>query len=185
MSSTQTVTQTQPKTKSRTKKQTPWTTQFDTLRRQHLFRNPPAAKTAYPTLAETIAPHVESFNEIFAEGGQIEHALGDIGTKAFFDGNPNEPDPDVPRNKLEVRVRQVFLEKSLLPTTNRLDKKREIFPSECRERHVSYRGRLRGRFEWRINGGDWKESVREFGQLPIMLRVSLPSLHVRRNADII
>ena len=156
--------------------QQPWTTEYDTLRRQALFKNPPGDKSAYPTLAAAIAPHVESFNNIFAEKGQLYEAIKDIGTKTFFDGNPYLSRSDdngaaPPRNRLEVRVREVFLDKSLLPVTNKLDKKREILPAECRERHVSYRGRFRGRLEWRINGGEWKESVREFGLMPIMLRV--------------
>lgn len=157
-----------------------WSTEFNTTKRQRLFRDPPGDKTAYPTLAATIAPHVESFNNIFAEKGQLYHALRDIGTKTFFDGNPatiaapdGEPQPR--RNRLEVRVKDVFLDKSVLPTTNKIDKKREILPVECRERHVSYRGRFRARFEWRINQGEWKESVRDFGLLPIMLKVGLDS----------
>ena len=150
----------------------PWTTEFDTIRRHQLFRSPPTDKTAYPTLAGVIAPHVESFNNIFAEKGQLYHALRDIGTKTFFDGNPNPSDDDMvrPRNRLELRVQEVFLDKSLLPQSNKIDRKREILPVECRERHVSYRGRFRGRFQYRINGGEWKESVREFGLMPIMLR---------------
>lgn len=148
-----------------------WSTEFDTLKRQRLFRDPPADKTAYPTLAATIAPHIESFNAIFADKGQLYHALRDIGTKTFFDGDPNTPhSPASPRNRLQVRVKEVFMEKSLLPPSNKLDKKREILPVECRERHVTYRGRFRGRFEYRINEGEWKESIREFGAMPIMLR---------------
>lgn len=150
--------------------QQPWSTEFDTLRRQRLFRDPPSDKTAYPTLAASIAPHIESFNGIFAERGQLTHALRDIGTKTFFDGNPNEPTGGVGRNRLQVRVREVYLEKSLLPPSNKVATNREILPVECRERHVTYRGRFRGKFEWRINEGEWKESVREFGALPIMLR---------------
>lgn len=171
--STQTVTQ--ARTRRGQQQQQPaqsWNTNFDTVKRQRLFRDPPSKETAYPTLAKAVAPHVDSFNEIFAENGQLHHALRDIGIKTFFDGNPLEVDPDTRRNKLEVRVREIFLERSMLPTANKIDKKREIFPAECRERHVSYRGRLRGRFECRVNGGEWKESIREFGQLPIMLRVS-------------
>lgn len=152
----------------------PWSTQFDTLRRQDLFKNPPADTTAYPTLAGAIAPHIESFNGIFADKGQLYHALRDIGTKTFYDGNPREQDyADTRHNRLQVRVREVFLDKSTLPPSNKVDTKREIYPVECRERHVTYRGRFRGRFEWRINDGEWKESVREFGALPIMLRVRL------------
>lgn len=152
-----------------------WSTNFDTVRRHDLFRNPPSDKSAYPTLASAVDPHVQSFNAVFAEKGQLYHALRDIGTKTFFDGNPNEPfTAEGPRrNKLQVRVKEVFLEKSMLPPSNKIDKKREILPVECRERHCTYRGRFRGRFEWRINEGEWRESVREFGSLPIMLRVRL------------
>ncbi|KAG9706065.1 beta and beta-prime subunits of DNA dependent RNA-polymerase, partial [Aureobasidium melanogenum] len=149
-----------------------WSTDFDTVRRHNLFRNPPSDKSAYPTLASAVDPHVQSFNAVFAEKGQLYHALRDIGTKTFFDGNPNLPfSADGPRrNKLQVRVKEVFLEKSMLPPSNKIDKKREILPVECRERHCTYRGRFRGRFEWRVNEGEWRESVREFGSLPIMLR---------------
>jgi len=152
-----------------------WSTEYDTLRRQNLFQHPPQDKTAYPTLAAAIAPHVDSFNQIFAEKGQLHHALKDIGIKTFFDGNPYalpSQEQDRPKNKLEVQVTELFLDKSVLPASNKLTQRREILPVECRERHCSYRGRFKGRFQWRINGGAWNESIREFGQMPIMLRVS-------------
>ncbi|KAF7846371.1 hypothetical protein BT93_L4490 [Corymbia citriodora subsp. variegata] len=164
-----------PSATSPSEDSTKWSTEFDTLKRHNLFRNPPADKTAYPTLAAAIAPHIDSFNAIFADDGLLHHAIRDIGTKTFFDGNPNvdpvnEDGSRVTRNRLQVRVRQVFLEKSLLPPSNKIATKREVYPVECRERHVTYRGRFRGRFEWRINEGEWKENVRDFGALPIMLR---------------
>ncbi|QIW95913.1 hypothetical protein AMS68_001431 [Peltaster fructicola] len=146
-----------------------WTVDFDTARRDHLFKNPPD-KTAYPSLATAIDPHVQSFNHVFAAGGQLSHALKDIATKTFLDGNPYA-DNDEPRNRLEVRVRELFLDKATLPPSNKIEAtRRDILPSECRERHATYRGRFRGRFEYRINDGQWKESVREFGHIPIMLR---------------
>lgn len=147
-----------------------WGTNFDTLRRHALFSNPPTDKTAYPSLAAAIEPHVNSFNTIFAPNGQLHQALKDVGTKTFLDGEPNAP-ADAPRNRLQVRVREVFLEKSQLPASNKHETtKREILPVECRERHCSYRGRFRGRLEYRVNDGPWKESVRDFGHVPIMLR---------------
>lgn len=170
-------------TTSASSKSQQWSTEFDTLRRQDLFRNPPSTRTAYPMLAAAIAPHIDSYNGIFSEKGQLHHAIRDIGTKTFFDGDSNlatsaDGEAKSTRNRLQVRVREVFLDKSLLPPSNKLDKKREVLPVECRERHVTYRGRFRGRFEWRINEGEWKESVREFGTLPIMLRVRLKPLRL-------
>ncbi|KAK5131579.1 DNA-directed RNA polymerase I subunit RPA2 [Meristemomyces frigidus] len=153
-----------------------WTTEFDTQRRHKLFRDPPSKKTAYPSLAEATKPHVDSFNAVFAPNGQIHHALKDIGTRTFLDGNPYVDPSDGAaeprsRNRLQVRMKEVFLDKSLLPLSNKLETtKREILPVECRERHCTYRGRFRGRLEYRVNNDEWKESVRELGYLPIMLR---------------
>ncbi|KAG9580484.1 hypothetical protein KCV04_g23288, partial [Aureobasidium melanogenum] len=48
-----------------------WSTDFDTVRRHNLFRNPPSDKSAYPTLASAVDPHVQSFNAVFAEKGQL------------------------------------------------------------------------------------------------------------------
>ena len=163
-------------TPSRIEKHHKWTTEYDTRKRHALFRNPPADKTAYPSLAEAILPHVQSFNGVFEQHGQLYHALKDIGTKTFLDGDPSlataddDSEPQV-RNRLQLRMKEVFLEKSALPPSNKTETlKREILPVECRERHVSYRGRFRGRLEYRVNDGKWKETVREFGYLPIMLR---------------
>jgi DNA-directed RNA polymerase beta subunit len=50
---------------------------------------------------------------------------------------------------------------------------RQVFPAECRERHVTYRGRLSATLEFRINGGDPVEFTREFGQVPVMIKVCI------------
>lgn len=155
------------------KTNTKWSTEFDTARRQRLFTNPPSDHTAYPSLAAAIEPHIHSFSAIFDRNGLIEQGLKDIGTKVFLDGNPNaKPGDEAPRNRLSVRITDVFLDKSQLPASNKFSvKNRNIYPAECRERHVSYRGKLRARLEYKINGDEWKEQVRELGQVPIMLRV--------------
>lgn len=151
----------------------PWSTGFDTKRRQDLFRSPPKDKTAYPTLAEAVDPHINSFNAIFAAGGQLEESIRDIGTKVFLDGNPYaQPDEVGRRNRLAVRIQDVFLDRSVLPPSNKVAlKNRNIFPAEARERHATYRGKLRARLEYRINNGDWQEEVCDLGTIPIMLRV--------------
>ncbi|KAF2088564.1 beta and beta-prime subunits of DNA dependent RNA-polymerase [Saccharata proteae CBS 121410] len=158
--------------KSKTETDTRWSTEYDSVRRHNLFRNPPTDHTAYPTLAAAIDPHIHSFNAILDKGGILDHGLKDIGTKVFLDGDPNlEPGQrTTPRNRLSVRVKEVFLDKSLLPPSNKTTTKREILPAECRERHVTYRGRLRIRMEYKVNEGEWLESVRELGNVPLMLR---------------
>ncbi|KAL0257808.1 DNA-directed RNA polymerase I subunit RPA2 [Diplodia seriata] len=156
--------------KRRAKTDTAWSNEFDTVRRHNLFRNPPTDRTAYPALAAAIEPHIHSFNAIFDKNGLLENGLKDIGTKTFLDGDNTTVGP---RNRLSVRVRDIYLEKSILPASNKYAlTNRNILPSECRERHATYRGKMRVRLEWRVNNGDWKETVRELGQVPIMLRTN-------------
>ena len=164
-----------PKTKSPSAKKPKWTTAFDTVRRQHLFQNPPTDKSAYPALTEAIQPHVQSFNAIFGPKGLLSHGIQEIGIRTVLDGNPAPPEgtPPQPRNKFSIRIKAVFLEKSFLPMSNKFSMtNREVMPSECRERHCSYRGKLSARIAYRINHGDWKETVRDLGYCPIMLRTN-------------
>jgi DNA-directed RNA polymerase I subunit RPA2 len=149
---------------------TSWNHEFDTLRREDLFRHPPEDHTAYPALKEAVAPHVESFNAVFEEHGLINKALKDIGTISFLDGDARAPTEG--KNKLDIRIKQVYLGKSMLPDTNKKTfRNREVLPSECRERHVTYRGLLTAKFEYRINDGDPYEFTRDLGKFPLMLMV--------------
>ncbi|KAF2402341.1 beta and beta-prime subunits of DNA dependent RNA-polymerase [Trichodelitschia bisporula] len=165
-------TKTATKMTTKTGTDTQWSTGFNTVRRQKLFSNPPTDHTAYPMLAAAIEPHVHSFNAIFEPNGLLEKGLKDIGTKVFLDGDPRADPADAPqRNALSVRIREVILQKPQIPPSNKFNvRHREILPSECRERHSSYRGKLTARLEYKVNNGPWKEAPREIGQMPIMLR---------------
>jgi DNA-directed RNA polymerase I subunit RPA2 len=162
---------------------TGWTSEFDTARREKLFKNPPNDHTPYPALLETIKPHIDSFNALLDNNKLLEAGLKDIGTKVFLDGEQEtlqqraqrleDGRPREKRNRLSVRIRETFLEKAVLPPTNKFTtKNREIYPAECRERHASYRGKLRARVEFKVNESEWQESVRELGQMPIMLKTN-------------
>jgi DNA-directed RNA polymerase I subunit RPA2 len=159
--------------KKHTKTSQEWNHEFDTIRREELFRHPPTDRTAYPLLKNAVAPHVDSFNALFEEDGLIAHALKDIGTKIYLDGN--DRDGPVGKNRLQVRIKEVFLEKSKLPDVNKFTSlyNRKILPAECRERHGTYRGRLSATVEYRINDEAPKEWLQNLGLLPIMLMVSL------------
>lgn len=151
---------------------TDWDHEYNVLRREDLFRNPPKDHTAYPALQLAVNPHIESFNGLFRDDGKpglLDHAMADIGSKTYFDGDERKGAEG--KNKLNIRVRNVMLHRAQVPPSNKMAKNREIFPAECRERHVTYRGRLSATFEYSINGGDSHEFVRDLGQIPIMLKV--------------
>lgn len=152
----------------------PWSADFDTLRREKLFRDPPRDKTVNPALAEAFVPHISSFNAVFEKGGLLNEGIKDIGTKTILDGNPDSLEPLEDRNRLNVRLREFFLDKAVLPPSNKFStQNREIYPAECRERHATYRGVFKVRLDFKVNDGDWREVVRDLGRLPLMLRVSM------------
>ncbi len=150
---------------------TKWSVEYDTLRRQKIFKEPPSDRSAYPALAAAVRPHVDSFNALFEDQKLVEEGLRDTGIHTVADGDPQDTSRDLARNKLDLRIIDVVLEKAVLPTSNKFSARhREIHPSECRERHVSYRGKLKAKLQWRTNNGDWNENWRDLGQMPIMLR---------------
>ncbi|CAN9431151.1 unnamed protein product [Alternaria alternata] len=111
-------------------------------------------------------PHINSFNTIFTPGGQLAQGIRDIGTKIFLDGDPYAAPEDVgQRNRLSLRISDVFLDKPVLPPSNKVAlKNRNIYPAEARERHASYRG------EDARATQNWQEDVVDLGGVPVMLR---------------
>ncbi|OAA61175.1 DNA-directed RNA polymerase 1 subunit beta [Niveomyces insectorum RCEF 264] len=156
---------------------TAWDHEYHTLRRENLFRNPPTDRSAYPLLQLAVNPHIESYNAIFkgedshgdaAPAGLIGHAIADIGTKVLLDGDDSMLPAE--RNALSICYKSVTLQKCYVPPSNKFARNREIYPAECRERHATYRGKLTATLEYRINNGEPHEIVREFGQMPIMVK---------------
>lgn len=151
---------------------TQWSHEYDTLRRQIIFQNPPADHSAYPALQLAVDPHIESFNGIFRDDGKpglLAHGLLDIGPKIFLDGDQGAATED--RNRLTIRIKDVTLQKPQLPPSNKLARRREVLPAECRERHVTYRGKLSATFEYAVNDDDPTEFTRDLGQVPVMVKV--------------
>lgn len=149
------------------------------MRRDRLFRNPPTDRTAYPTLTDAVQPHIESFNALFERAKIVDAAIKDIGTKVFLDGKPDylqnhgDGQPIRKRNRFSIKIREIYLDKSVLPPNNKVSiKNRKIFPAECRERHATYKGKLRARLCYKVNNGDWIEADRDLGQIPLMLRTN-------------
>lgn len=150
---------------------TKWDHEYHTLRREDLFKNPPSDHSAYPLLQLAVNPHIEAFNALFRADRRsgpnakslLTHALADIGTKTYLDADAN---------KLTIRYKDVSLQRSIVPPTNKFARTREILPAECRERHVTYRGKLSATFQYQINDGEVQEFTRDLGQVPIMIKVS-------------
>lgn len=152
------------------KTSTEWSVEYDTIRRQKLFSDPPKDQSAHPALSAAVRPHLESFNALFEETKILQAGLEDIGTYTVLD-TPRYTAGTGPANRLSLRVTDLSLERPTLPPSNKYSvRNREVLPAECRERHVSYRGKLKATLQWRVNGAEWQTLNRDIGQMPILLR---------------
>src|SRR5207302_6955743 len=76
-------------------------------------------------------------------------------------------------NCVLVRIDKIYVGKPKISERDKTTLKREIFPAECRERHITYRGKLSMKLGLRINDGPWVSQDREVGNIPIMVRVCI------------
>lgn len=146
----------------------PWSTDYDTLRRQHLFQNPPTKESAYPLLRDAVQFHNESYNAMFGRQRLIEKGLEDIGTKWHRDGELSSGQAGQ-KNDLRIRITGVRMGHAEVGGIKGAAKR--LYPWECRERHISYRGRMTATLEYTINNGDPVEFEMDYGRVPIMVRV--------------
>ncbi|CAN3360331.1 DNA-directed RNA polymerase I subunit Rpa135p [Diutina catenulata] len=141
--------------------------QFRTLEREKRFQNPPKDKSAFPLLEAAVAPHIGSFNALTdgPDGGLLNVAVADIGAKTIFDGSGSRLG-----NKLQVRVESVQLAKPAVNPNDKLSLNRKTLPSECRERHISYRSKMMLKVTWSVNDGPEVSELRDAGQVPVMVK---------------
>lgn len=139
----------------------------ETLEREALFQNPPSTKSRYELLHKAVLPHVGSFDAILSGpgGGLLERGLKEVGSKIMY----NSPEDGVLGDKMEIWIDSVTVAKPAISSHDRTSLERRLMPSECRERFISYAGRLTARFAYRINDGETRYELRECGQLPVML----------------
>ncbi|KAI9303075.1 hypothetical protein BJ944DRAFT_166080 [Cunninghamella echinulata] len=150
---------------------------FNTLERERLFREPPSTEYGVPILQEAVKPHIESFNSLTEFNGEqeglLDYAMKDIGVQTIFDYTSDRHESskgEALGNKMTYWVEQPTI---LPPMVNERDVttlNRKTYPTECRERLTTYRGRLQVKLCWRINDGPMQSDVRDLGLIPIMVR---------------
>ncbi|KAG5436926.1 hypothetical protein PCANB_001336 [Pneumocystis canis] len=152
---------------------------FHTLEKEKLFRNPSKGNSAYPDLLTITAPHIESFNAL-TDDHLLNFAVQDIGKKSVFDEKNKGS-----RNKLSFRIEEVQIAKPTLPIRERTCINRKIFPSECRERFCTYKARLLLKVAWSVNDEQETTEIKEFGQIPIMVKSNRCHIEKLSSADLI
>ncbi|KAI8893711.1 hypothetical protein BC833DRAFT_624620 [Globomyces pollinis-pini] len=142
--------------------------EFRTLERTKEALSPSSKSHHYPALAAISGPHIESFNAMFNNGaapGLLDLAVLDIPHVHVFDGQKGDPLDN--RNKVEFWLSNPTVAKPVIDGKKALQTL--LYPSECRERGVSYTAKMQIKLNWRVNGGATNSEVRPLGKLPIMV----------------
>ncbi|KAJ1728702.1 hypothetical protein LPJ61_003892 [Coemansia biformis] len=160
---------------------------FRTLERQRKAVSP-GKEQEYPEAQNLTAPHIESFNSIWEPAGPrtpalVELAMELVGEQVVFDGKANV---DSPRGtKIAFWVDRLRLDHPALSSRETRSANRLVYPTECRQRGISYRGRLAGVLHYRVDDGSEQTEERNFGQLPVMVRSNRCNLQNMGPADLI
>lgn len=105
-------------------------------------------------------PHINSFNFLIDEGldlivnnlDPVEFQLNDTTVKFVLN--------DLTLNSPEVPLITIGV------------KDRAVFPSECRQGGSTYKGHLIATITWYLNGVEQTPFIKDFGPIPIMVKVS-------------
>lgn len=157
---------------------------FHTLEREHGFRHPADQQSKYRLLHEVVQPHIGSFDALFSgpHSGLLEQAVRDIGSKVIFDNPENQPTG----TKLTYWIDTASVARPSVSARDKLSVDRKMWPAECRERMISYKGKLSIRFAYRVDDGPIEYENRDCGDIPIMLcsnRCHLQDLGPAQMAD--
>ncbi|XP_011500009.1 PREDICTED: DNA-directed RNA polymerase I subunit RPA2 [Ceratosolen solmsi marchali] len=105
------------------------------------------------------APHVDSFNYMLEKGLSevVKNLLPVHLTLASGD-------------KVEIAFEDVTINYPTVPSGTIGVKNYKIYPSECRQRAATYKGKINAKISWFINGRQQETLEKCLGEVPIMLR---------------
>lgn len=106
------------------------------------------------------APHVESFNYMLSEG--LQDCVENI-APVFVELSNGD--------KIRLCIEECTIAPPTIPLGAIDVKERRIYPTECRQRGVSYKGMCAVRIGWDVNGLRQPSVDKDLGEVPIMMKV--------------
>ncbi|KAJ2668020.1 hypothetical protein IWW42_005519 [Coemansia sp. RSA 1085] len=160
---------------------------FKTLERQQRAMHP-GSDFEYPETQKLTQPHIESFNSIWEAAGPKTPALMDVavsmlGKHAVYDRKPDSESQL--GTKITFWVDNVRLTHPALAAREAKSSSRLMYPTECRQRAITYRGRLTGTVHYRVGDNPEVAEEKQFGLLPVMVRSNRCNLQNLGPADLI
>lgn len=74
-------------------------------------------------------------------------------------------------DKVVLWLDDVHIYKPTVPSNTIGVKTHKIYPSECRQRGTTYKGKIIVRLGWSINGKEQEALEKDLGEVPIMIKV--------------
>ncbi|KAJ2741462.1 hypothetical protein GGI20_005169 [Coemansia sp. BCRC 34301] len=147
-------------------------TAFRTLERQAKAVNP-GQRHEYPQAQTLTEPHIQSFNSIWERAGPRTPALIDVAMslverQTVFDHKGTSDSPL--GNKIVYWMDTLRLDHPALSARETKSANRLMYPSECRQRGLTYRGRLTGVLHYQVNDNPVVSEEKLLGLLPVMVR---------------
>ncbi|KAI4456625.1 dna-directed rna polymerase i subunit 2 [Holotrichia oblita] len=121
------------------------------------FGKPPVKQN--PLLAQLGQPHLDSFNYMVNSG--LDHAVANL--------YPVEFELQT-KDKVCLKIEDISLGYPAAPLGVIGIKNQNVYPTECKQRGVTYRGRLCIRVSWSINGKLQVAFDKDLGDIPIMIK---------------
>ncbi len=120
-------------------------------------------------------PHLDSFNSLFTKDGVglLDLAVLNIDKITVFKNN----------DKLTLWLSSPQVSKPTIEQKNVA--LNLLYPSECRERQLSYKAKFQLRVNWRINNGPVFSEVKHFGSIPIMVQSEKCNLYQKSPQQLI
>lgn len=76
-------------------------------------------------------------------------------------------------DKVVLWLDDVHIFKPTVPSSTIGVKTYKIYPTECRQRGTTYKGKITVRLGWSINGKEQEVFEKDLGEVPIMVKVKL------------
>lgn len=105
-------------------------------------------------------PHIDSFNYMLEDG--LFYSLKDC-TPVYLTLTNGD--------KIVLWMDDVHIYKPTVPSSTIGVKTCKIYPTECRQRGSTYKGKIVARLGWSVNGKEQEPIEKDLGEVPIMVKV--------------
>ncbi|XP_043275867.1 DNA-directed RNA polymerase I subunit RPA2 [Venturia canescens] len=132
------------------------------------------AEAQNPLLQILGKPHIDSFNYMLDDG--LENSMKEVLPVHLTLAN---------NDKIALWIEDATIYQPMAPTGTIGIRNHKIYPTECRQRGSTYKGKLIGKIGWSINGRLQEHIEKDLGEIPIMVKSNRCHLNKLSPAELI